>query len=159
MSHSDELVLTAGGACPPCPVHLSGSVSMVRSRISRRPGALDAPCRRSGHWPAGAAAATPCARAPGAGDRRRRRLVGHGTEPSPSAVLPGLGWLSAFWLRLSEDPLYDLELVKGKLSWPAARAELRLAVFAPASAPPGKVQARLDHLVAAYHAYDLQRGN
>src|SRR5919204_232423 len=74
-------------------------------------------------------------------------------------VVVGLEWLYALWLRLSEHPLYDLELVKEKLSRPAARAELRLAVFAPAAAPAREVRTALDQLVAAYRAYDLERGN
>ena len=75
----------------------------------------------------------------------------------PGAI--GLGGLYALWLRLSERPLYDLDLVKEKLSRPAARAELRLAVFAPENVPLVEVQARLEHVIAAYHAYDLERGN
>ena len=71
----------------------------------------------------------------------------------------GLGALYAMWMRLSERPLYDLELVKEKLSRPAARAELRLAVFAPDTVPQSELQATLDRLIAAYHAYDLERGN
>ena len=68
----------------------------------------------------------------------------------PAAV--GLGALYAVWMRLSERPLYDLELVKEKLSRPAARAELRLAVFAPDTVPQSELPATLDRLVAAYHA-------
>jgi hypothetical protein len=74
-------------------------------------------------------------------------------------ALIGLGALYTVWVRLSERPLYDLELVKEKLSRPVARAELRLAVFAPDTVPAADVAARLDHLIAAYHAYDLERGN
>jgi hypothetical protein len=75
----------------------------------------------------------------------------------PAAIV--LGALYALWIRLSDRPLYDLELVKEKLARPVARAELRLAVFAPETAESDDVQAKLDHLVAAYRAYDLQRGN
>ena len=75
----------------------------------------------------------------------------------PGAI--GLGGLCILWARLSERPLYDLELVKEKLSRPAARVELRLAVFAPADAAPSEVDARMAHLVSAYRAYDLERGN
>jgi Helicase HerA, central domain len=74
-------------------------------------------------------------------------------------VAIGAGWLYALWLHLQDHPLYDLELVKDKLSRPAARAELRLAVFAPASEIAAEVQAALEQLVAAYRAYDLERGN
>src|SRR5438067_2238674 len=55
--------------------------------------------------------------------------------------------------------LYDVDLVKEKLTHPAVRAELRLAIFAPAAAPLADVQARLAHLVAAYRSHDLERGN
>src|SRR6266849_3021492 len=75
----------------------------------------------------------------------------------PAAI--ALGGLYALWIRLSERPLYDLELVKEKLTRPAALAELRLAVFAPATVAQAEVHARLEHLIAAYRAYDLERGN
>jgi hypothetical protein len=71
----------------------------------------------------------------------------------------GLSALYVAWVRVAERPLYDLELVKEKLSRPVARAELRLAVFAPDTVPLSEVRARLEHLIAAYHAYDLERGN
>jgi hypothetical protein len=63
------------------------------------------------------------------------------------------------WARLTRRPLYDLELVKEKLAHAAACAELRLAVFAPVDVEPAEVQARLDQLVSAYRAYNLERGN
>src|SRR5207247_2679820 len=71
----------------------------------------------------------------------------------------GVGGLYALWLHLSQRALYDVDLVKEKLTHPAVRAELRLAIFAPAEAPLADVQARLAHLVAAYRSYDLERGN
>ena len=46
-----------------------------------------------------------------------------------------------------------------KLSRPAARAELRLVVSAPTEVIPADVQARLEHVAVAYHAYDLERRN
>src|SRR5918911_865062 len=61
-------------------------------------------------------------------------------------VVVGFGWLYALWLRLSAHPLYDLELVKDKLSRPAARAELRLAVFAPAAGTAAEVRVALDQV-------------
>jgi hypothetical protein len=75
----------------------------------------------------------------------------------PAAIV--VGALYALWIRLSDRPLYDLELVKEKLARPVARAELRLAVFAPETAESDDVQAKLEQLVAAYGAYDLERGN
>jgi len=88
--------------------------------------------------------------------------LAHGWMPLALIGVPaaaGLVCMYVLWLRLADRPLYDLELVKDKLSRPAAKAELRLAVFAPADVPPTDVQARLEQLVAAYHAYDLARGN
>src|SRR5712691_13431809 len=63
---------------------------------------------------------------------------------APAAI--AVGGLYALWIRLSERPLYDLELVKEKLTRPAALAELRLAVFAPATVAQAEVHARLEHL-------------
>jgi hypothetical protein len=74
-------------------------------------------------------------------------------------VAIGVAAVYVLWIRLSERPLYDLDLVKEKLSRPVARAELRLAVFAPDTVPMSEVRARLEHLIAAYYAYDLERGN
>jgi len=74
-------------------------------------------------------------------------------------VALGMGALYALWMRVSTRPLYDVELVKEKLSRPAARTELRLVVFAPDTVPPSEVESRLEHLIAAYRAYDLERGN
>jgi hypothetical protein len=73
-----------------------------------------------------------------------------------AASLVGVAFV---WRWLSRRPLYDQELVREKITWPAARAELRLAVFAPAAAAPADLARQLDHVVAAYHAYDLERGN
>ena len=74
----------------------------------------------------------------------------HGWLPARAcSALPatiGLGGLYALWMRLSERPLYDLELVKEKLSRPAARAELRLVVFAPELPPRADVQAQAGHI-------------
>ena len=86
----------------------------------------------------------------------------HGWLPLALLGVPatiGLLGLYSLWLRLVDRPLYDLELVKEKLSRPAARAELRLVVFAPMEVAPADVQARLEHVAAAYRAYDLERGN
>src|SRR5712692_3503351 len=55
--------------------------------------------------------------------------LAYGWVPLALLVVPAaiaLGGLYALWIRLSERPLYDLELVKEKLTRPAALAELRL---------------------------------
>src|SRR5207248_8224002 len=67
--------------------------------------------------------------------------------------------IGVLWRKLHERPLYDLELVREKLSRPAARVELRLAVFVPAGIAPSAVREHLGYLAAAYRAYDLDRGN
>jgi hypothetical protein len=56
-------------------------------------------------------------------------------------VAVGVGGLYALWLHLSQRALYDVDLVKEKLTHPAVRAELRLVIFAPADAPLTAVQA------------------
>jgi hypothetical protein len=88
--------------------------------------------------------------------------LAHGLLPLVVLAIPavaGFAGLYVLWIRLSERPLYDLELVKEKLTRPAARVELRLAVFAPAAATPEEVNGRMQHLVSAYRTYDLERGN
>jgi hypothetical protein len=74
-------------------------------------------------------------------------------------VAIGMGGLYVLWLRLSQRALYDVDLVKEKLTHPGVRVELRLAIFAPASVTAAEVQGRLAHLVAAYRSCDLERGN
>jgi hypothetical protein len=80
-----------------------------------------------------------------------------GAVAIPGTVLAAALFIA--WARLTRRSLYDLELVKEKLAHAAARAELRLAVFAPADVQAAQVQARLDQLVSSYRAYDLERGN
>ncbi len=55
--------------------------------------------------------------------------------------------------------MYDPQLVRDKISHPAYRAQLRLAVFAPKTAPKEYVQAALDRLADAYRPFDLPSGN
>ena len=61
--------------------------------------------------------------------------------------------------RLLSRPIYDMDLVRDKVSRLAYRAELRLAVVAPAAAPVAEVRARLARLAAAYRHYNLAAGN
>ena len=72
------------------------------------------------------------------------------------AGVPGLLWLAR---RLGGRAIYDVKLVQEKVSRIAYQAQLRLAVFAPASAPRAEVEARLERLVAAYRQYSLAAGN
>jgi hypothetical protein len=73
----------------------------------------------------------------------------------------GLGGLAAPWVirRFLGRPVYDMALVRDKLSSSAFEAQLRLAVIAPAAANPAELQARLDRLVAAYRPYNVAAGN
>ncbi|HEY3058961.1 MAG TPA: type IV secretion system DNA-binding domain-containing protein [Chloroflexota bacterium] len=61
--------------------------------------------------------------------------------------------------RLFRPALYDMELVREKISRIAFRCELRLSIIAPSSAELSAVQGRLDRLGAAYRHYNLAAGN
>ncbi len=69
--------------------------------------------------------------------------------------------IAGFWLmrRLTDKPVYDPQLVRDKISHPAYQAQLRLAVFAPKTAPKEHVQATLDRLADAYRPFNLPSGN
>jgi hypothetical protein len=87
--------------------------------------------------------------------------AGGGSSLLLPACIAGLALvtLGFLWRHLGRRQLYDVALVQEKLNRPAARAELRLAVFAPTAADAAKVAERLEQLAAAYRAYDLERGN
>jgi len=72
-----------------------------------------------------------------------------------AAVALGL----AAYLRFGRRELHDPKLVEEKLKRDACRAQLRLAVIAPAGAARADVQARLDRLAAAYRPFALGAGN
>lgn len=80
-------------------------------------------------------------------------LVGLGA----SIPLGLLGWLKL--AALLRPPVYDMQLVRDKVSRIAFRAELRLAVYAPSEVPERLVQAQLERSVAAYRHYSLAVGN
>lgn len=61
--------------------------------------------------------------------------------------------------RLGPRPPHDPALVREKLAHGAYLAQIRLAVFAPASAAGDELLARLERLVAAYSQFDLPTGN
>ncbi|MDQ6671154.1 MAG: DUF87 domain-containing protein [Chloroflexota bacterium] len=79
----------------------------------------------------------------------------------------GMGAASVFGLvvglpflrRVCRRTVYDMDLVREKITRMAYRAELRLAVFAPAEAAPSTVRAQLDRVAAAYRRYNLAAGN
>jgi len=61
--------------------------------------------------------------------------------------------------RACRRTVYDMDLVHEKVTRIAYRAELRLAVYAPASAPRAMLKAQLDRVAAAYLRYNLAAGN
>jgi hypothetical protein len=76
-----------------------------------------------------------------------------------TAVLISLGLGFPRLRRLLRAPVYDMELVREKVTRVAYRAELRLAIFAPAIADPAAVAAQLDRVAAAYRRYNLAAAN
>jgi hypothetical protein len=61
--------------------------------------------------------------------------------------------------RLFQPAVYDMELVREKVTRVAYRAEVRLIVFAPAQASPLAIKAQLDRLATAYRRYNLAAAN
>ena len=60
---------------------------------------------------------------------------------------------------MTRPKIYDMELVREKLTRAACRAELRLVVYAPVSVPPGLVRSQLERLVTAYRRFNLAAAN
>jgi hypothetical protein len=71
------------------------------------------------------------------------------------------GLLTALWLvrRFTRAKLYDMELVREKVTRIAYHAELRLVVFAPSAAAPGLVRTHLDRIAVAYRRFSLASAN
>jgi Helicase HerA, central domain len=61
--------------------------------------------------------------------------------------------------RLCQPAVYDMELVREKVTRVAYRAELRLIVFAPAEASPAAVRIQLERIATAYRRYNLAAAN
>jgi hypothetical protein len=61
--------------------------------------------------------------------------------------------------RLRHTNVYDMELVREKVTRVACRAELRLVVFAPSNNPPSAVRAQLERLASAYRRFNLAAAN
>src|SRR6266571_1657029 len=98
-----------------------------------------------------------------------------------AAVLQGFAWLrGGQWLQLgglavallvglavglpalrrwSRPAMYDMDLVREKVTRVAYRCELRLAVYAPDSATHTELSAHLNRLAAAYRRYNLAAAN
>jgi hypothetical protein len=69
--------------------------------------------------------------------------------------------LGALWLarRLLRPALYDMELVREKVTRIASRAEIRLLVYAPESTSPRKLRSQLERLTLAYRRFNLAAAN
>jgi hypothetical protein len=61
--------------------------------------------------------------------------------------------------RVLQKPVYDMDLVREKVSRVAFRAELRLAVYAPPGVANSALKAQLDRVVGAYRRYHLAGAN
>ena len=61
--------------------------------------------------------------------------------------------------RLGRARLYDMELVREKVTRIAYRAHIRLLVYAPGELPGAEVRAQVDRLAAVYRRYNLAAGN
>src|SRR6266540_3407331 len=76
------------------------------------------------------------------------------------ALMPMVGVLGVVAVRRVLRPtLYDMELVREKVSRIAFRCELRLSLIAPGTADARALQRRLDRLSAAFRHYNLAAGN
>lgn len=64
-----------------------------------------------------------------------------------------------FVRRLRRPTLYDMELVREKVTRAACRAELRLILLAPESVPRAHLQAQLQRVAAVYRRYNLAAAN
>ena len=61
--------------------------------------------------------------------------------------------------RLSRPTLYDMELVREKVTRAACRAEIRLLLYAPSSVPQARVRAQLQRIAAVYRRFNLAAAN
>ena len=61
--------------------------------------------------------------------------------------------------RLLRPPVYDMDLVREKVTRVAYRAELRLALYAPTTQSQATINAQLDRVAAAYRRYNLAAAN
>ena len=76
-----------------------------------------------------------------------------------TAVLVVLGVAVPLIRRLCRPTLYDMDLVREKVTRVAYRAEVRLTVFAPTGLSTAAVQAQLDRLATTYRRYNLAAAN
>ena len=76
-----------------------------------------------------------------------------------TAVLLALGLGLPVVRRLCRPAVYDMDLVREKVTRVAYRAEVRLSVFAPAVIDSAAVQAQLDRVATSYRRYNLASAN
>jgi hypothetical protein len=71
------------------------------------------------------------------------------------------GTLAVLWLirHVLRPTLYDMELVREKVTRIASRAEVRILVYAPATASPELVRSQLQRLTMAYRRFNLAAAN
>jgi uncharacterized protein DUF87 len=75
------------------------------------------------------------------------------------ALVVGLAFGLPALRRWCRPPVYDMDLVREKVTRVAYRAELRLAVYAPETATQIDLAAQLDRLAAAFRRYNLAAAN
>jgi hypothetical protein len=75
------------------------------------------------------------------------------------AALFGLGGLILVTQRLSRAQLYDMDLVREKVTRIACRAEVRVAVYAPAGIQPERMKRQLERIAAVYRRFNLAAAN
>jgi hypothetical protein len=75
------------------------------------------------------------------------------------ACFGGLTGLLALVRRVLRPKLYDMELVREKVTRIACRAEVRLTLYAPVDAPSRQVNSQLARLVSAYRRFNLAAAN
>jgi hypothetical protein len=75
------------------------------------------------------------------------------------AAIVGVSGVLLLVRRLRRTNVYDMELVREKVTRIACRTELRLIVFAPADAPPAALRDRLERLATVYRRFNLAAAN
>jgi uncharacterized protein DUF87 len=76
-----------------------------------------------------------------------------------AATMIGGGAAVVLWRRLCRPAVYDMDLVREKLTRLAYRTEIRLIVYAPSDTSSKAREAELDRLAAAYRRYNLAGAN
>src|SRR5579864_2546790 len=91
------------------------------------------------------------------------RLIGAERWPELAVLASGcvLGCVAALILvrHLARPRLYDMDLVREKVTRIAYRTEVRLVVYAPRHVPSAEVRPHLDRLCAVYRRFNLAAAN